>query len=330
MPNPFKLLVMAIAAVLLLMVFFAFIAPLFFPKPDPAEQISLLLLNAETLLGKGSSNTVYFNTGIAFQGISFDNPLRSINFSCNSATICCPKGAKCSAAIEWDDRKIIFSETRAIETTARCERQYGIFTCKIYFGEAPAQIEISNARAEKLFDLSKGKPKIFATLKNSGGQQMLQGAVDVKVAQLVSSNGREDEIPIASPAKTETIGSLDAGKEKEIAIELSVREEGKYKAMLTASGLEAGSDEKSVSFTAKGATEQCIAKRCDAPAAATGKCIARCYCSNCLVGSRCVQKLKEAGATALGLPEGTDLSSAESIILGSDIVEFVLPDSACE
>ena len=205
MPNPFKLLVMAIAAVLLLMVFFAFIAPLFFQKPDPAEQISLLLLNAETLLGKGSSNTVYFNSGSAFQGISFDSPLRNANFSCNSATICCPKGAKCSAAVEWDDRKIIFNEARAIETTARCEQQYGIFTCKIYFGEAPAQIEISSARAEKEFDLSNGKPKIFATLKNSGEQQMLQGTIDAKVMQLVSSNGREEEIPIASAAKTETI-----------------------------------------------------------------------------------------------------------------------------
>jgi hypothetical protein len=330
MPNPFKLLVMAIAAVLLLMVFFAFIAPLFFPKPDPAEQISLLLLNAETLLGKGSSNTVYFNSGSAFQGISFDSPLRNANFSCNSATICCPKGAKCPAAVEWDDRKIIFSEARAIETTARCNSEYGIFTCKIYFGEKPAQIEISSARAEKEFDLSKGKPKIFATLKNSGGQQMLQGTIDAKVMQLVSENGREEEIPIASAAKTETIGSLDSGKETQIAIELSVREEGKYKAMLTASGLEAGFDEKSVSFTAKGATDECIANSCDAPAAATGKCIARCYCSNCLVGSKCAQKLKETGSSTLGLPTGTDLSTAENYILGSDIVEFVLPDSVCE
>ncbi|MDP2974529.1 MAG: hypothetical protein Q8N60_05750 [Candidatus Diapherotrites archaeon] len=330
MPNPFKLLVMAIATVLLLMVFFAFIAPMFFPKQDPAEQISLMLLNAETLLGKGSSNTVQFNSGSAFQGISFDSPVRSVNFSCNSATICCPKGAKCPAAIEWDDRKIIFNEARAIETTARCEQQYGIFTCKIYFGEKPAQIEIISARAENEFDLSEGNPKIFATLKNSGSQEMLQGTIDAKVVQLVSQNGGEEEIPIASAAKTETIGSLNAGEQKEIGIELNLREGGKFKAIITASGLEAGFDEKSVSFTAKGAADECIANSCDAPSAATGKCIARCYCSNCLIGSRCAQKLKETGASALGLPAGTDLSAAENYILGSDIVEFVLPDSACE
>ncbi len=329
MDSSFRLLVYAIAAVLFIWLFMGYIAPLFFPGHDPATEIGKMLEEAEMVLGRGKSNKLLFNGGSSFKGKSFDSPIRNVVFECNSASLCCPKGVSCNSAIEWDERTILFQETRSIETTVRCNEEYGISTCKVYFGNKPAQIGIKSIEVKEEFDLEKEKPIIGISVENSGSQEMLQGSIEVKVFQVVEIGHEPKEILLSALTKTEAIGALGAGKQKEKEIELAIEADGEYKLRVRASGLEAGSDEKIVSLKTTGSTSSCTASKCNSPALAAGKCIARCYCTGCVLGTDCVQKLKEAESNAVGLTTSVDLTDAENYILGSNIVEFVLPNSLC-
>ncbi len=329
MPLGFKLLVFAIAAVLLLAIFYTFIAPLFFPGTNTIAEIEKSLKNAETGLGEGFGKQLTFEAGAAVRGVSFDTRTRNVVFSCNSAALCCPKGEKCSDAIEWSERRVIFREAITVETTARCEEQAGLFACKIYFGETPAQVKIAGIEAEQQFDLSMGKPTVVVSVENTGSKEIFQGAVDVKVAQLSLRDGQWQETFIATAGKTENLGGLLPDERKEVAVELNINVDARFKVEVTASGLDAGHDSNTIYFNTSGAASSCAAEKCDSPQLSAGECTARCYCTGCMLGSDCLQMLREAGGTALGLAEEANLDAAENYILGSNIVEFVLPLHLC-
>ncbi|MBN2067198.1 MAG: hypothetical protein JW744_01895 [Candidatus Diapherotrites archaeon] len=319
MNSGFRLLIYAIAAVLLAWLFITYFGPLFFPPSDPALQIGAALDEAEIALGKARTRNVLFSGGTLIQGSSFDSSLRNVNFMCNSSSICCPKGVSCSASIEWDDRKIKINETRYVKTSARCSEEEGLMLCRVYFGEEPAQVEILSIGSGEEFDLSNGKPEISANLKNAGSQEMPQGAIELRVFQLVSNSGITGEHFMGNVSKTVETGALAAGAEKAIPIELDIEEQGSFKAEVRASGLEAGFDEKIIEFETVGEAASCAASYCETPEMDSGVCMQKCYCTGCAFGTECIQK---AGAIAQGQIQG-------SYALGANSVQFILEELSC-
>ena len=112
MEGPFKLLVYAIAALVLIGVFLMFVAPLFFTMPNLANIIFKSMDDAETGLGKSFTTEVIVNAGTGFKGETFDTRRRNVIFSCNSAQLCCPKNKQCDAAIEWSERNLFVKKNR--------------------------------------------------------------------------------------------------------------------------------------------------------------------------------------------------------------------------
>ena len=330
MDGPMKLLVYSIAAIVIISILVLYIFPMFFPEANNLAIFENNLKAAETGLGVGFTNELELKQGDGFGGETFDSLTRNIIFQCNSSTLCCPQGQECDLAIEWDSKMVKFNKTKTITTTIRCGKEYTIYTCTIYFGKRPAQIEIDSLESPKEVDLGKEQPTFEITFSNTGGLDALQTTVEIEVFRRYLEEGRWIEKRIEKVSKVENFGELGKGESKTETIEIELNENGLFKTRVRASGLEAGFDEKIVQFNATGANTGCVASYCEDPRLIEENCIVRCHCESCLFGSNCTEKLSQADNVTLGLIPELNLENAEPTVLGSNIVDFKVPEIYCQ
>ena len=324
-----RLLVYSIAAIIIISILVLYIFPMFSPEGNNLAIFENNLKAAETGLGIGFTSELEVKQGDGFGGETFDSTTKNVIFQCNSSTLCCPQGQECDLAIEWDSKMVKFNKTKTITTTVRCGKEYTIYTCTIYFGERPAQIEIDSLKAPEEVDLEKESPSFEITFSNTGGLNAIQTTVEIEVFRRYLEEGKWIEKRIENVSKVENFGELDKRESKTETIEIELNENGLFKTRVRASGLEAGFDEKIIQFEATGANTGCIASYCEEQRTVGKNCITRCYCNNCLFGSNCTEKLLQADNVTLGLIPELDLENAEPTVLGSNIVEFKVPETFC-
>ncbi len=327
--NSFKLLVYAIVTIAVAALVYLIMQPLLFPPQENIALIERSLQASETGLGTGFRTEVGVQAGEGFTGQTFDSRLRNVAFQCNSGSLCCPREEKCDLAIEWDNRKVEFKQGRTVLATTRCDLQYSLYACTIYIGEKPAQIKIDSIEAAEEFDLSQENPSFKVSFSNSGSQEALQTEIRIEVLERYFEEGKWLERPVENASKTEVLGSLKPGKTAEKSIELSLNQNGSFKAKIRVSGLEAGYDEKSVQFSTTGATTSCTPAYCEKPGFKGESCSARCHCQYCMLGSECAALLLEADNVDLGLHPDVKLDNASPKVFGSNIVDMILPNEYC-
>ncbi|MCX6799295.1 MAG: hypothetical protein NTW59_04345 [Candidatus Diapherotrites archaeon] len=318
--TPFRILVYAITAALLLWIFFVYFLPFFFPQQDPVELIGKSLGVAEIELGKGFSSGIKFPGQSAISTAAFNNSRRNVIFQCNSEE-CCPLDEECGGGIEWNSSRVSFKQPAYITVTARCEQQYGFFTCTVYFGEKPAQIEIKSITVQDTGELANKKPQVSMAMQNSGGVDLKAAVVEFKVFKKYAVGGREEEQMVQSASKTEEVGTIPKGESATRQFELDITDAGKYHVVAKAIAPEAGFDENSLEFDAEGNASGCRADGCAASQIIDGKCIRHCNCTNCVFGTECLNRLQRV------VSELTNALSSN--ILGPNIVDFELPASKC-
>ncbi len=329
MDSAMKLLVYSIAAIVIIALLTMIIFPGVLPTGNNLAVFENNLKAAEVGLGVGFTSEIEVKEDDGFGGETFDSRTKNVIFQCNDSMLCCPQGQECDSTIEWDSKEIEFNKTKTITTTTRCEKEYDIYTCTIYFGERPAQIEIDSLKAPEKVDLGKESPIFEITFSNTGGIDALQTAVEIEVFRRYLEEGRWIEKRIESTSTVENFGLLEEGKNKTETIEIELNENGLFKTRIRASGLEAGFDEKIVQFEATGANTGCIASYCEEQRIVENECITRCNCDGCLFGSNCIEKLLQADNVTLGLIPELDLENAEATVLGSNIVEFEVSETFC-
>jgi hypothetical protein len=324
--NSFRFAMYSVVALALLAVFFLYFLPLFFPVEDPGDAIDRELANSEMDLGKYYSTSLAFSSETIFVANSFDTESRSVAFECNNPSICCNLGEECGRIV-WDERRIVFkSSTGPIKTSFRCGYENYLFYCKVFFGDAPAQIEIVELNAREHFDLDEGKPEVFLKIRNSGNQPMLFGSTKIMLYKKVWESDQWKRIFLGTTG-VEEIGELLPGQEIEKTLEFDVSEIGNFDATVNVLGESAGFEEREISFTAEGTSTLCVAVDCEQPQMQFGECIAVCHCEGCRLGVNCEERLKASitGFVVGATPKEVDLSDKESEILGSNTVQFRVP-----
>lgn len=329
MEGSFRILVYAIVAVAVLALVYLIIWPFIFPVRDNVALIEKSLEAAETGLGTAFSTETFVQKDEGIKGSTFDSRTRNVNFICNNADLCCPLDQECSLQIEWNAKAIEFNESKEVLMASRCELQHGLFICNIYVGEFPAQVEIGAIETDKKTDLSQ-KPVAFeVTFSNTGSQETQQAFVEIEIYQMYLEEGKWVERLLEEYSKTTSFGNLKPGQTRKEEIQIEIDENGRFKAKAKISGLEAGYEEKSIVFDTVGGSRFCAASSCESPRFSAGECKVRCHCEKCLSGTDCQEKLAEAGNEALGLPAGTNVETAGSEILGSNIIDITLNREAC-
>jgi len=329
MMSSLRLLVYTIAAIAVIALVYQIMLPFIFPTPNNILIIERTLEASETGLGKGFFDEVRVQAGEGFSGETFDKKLRNTAFQCNSAALCCPQTEECSLTIEWDNRSIKFNEPRTVLVTTRCDLQHGLYACTVYLGENPAQIEIESVEAPKEIDLGNETLSFDIVFANTGNQETQQTEVKVELFQRYLEEGKWVEKPVEDSLAIEAFGSLKPGQKMQKTIFISLNQNGSFKAKIRANGLEAGFEEKSFEFTATGASQDCGPRDCQNPISLEGKCVARCSCTGCMLGSRCAEAMLEADPLDLGLKPDVSFENAETDVLGSNIVDVILPEEYC-
>ena len=322
--NVFRLLVLAIAAIALLYVFYSLVQ-FFFLAKNPIPLLENNLEGAKLKEGKSVFSEILFSQGTSIAAKNFDSDTRSVSFECNNPRICCNKDDDCGL-IEWDERRIFFNSGKTMITATRCSFSENLYACKIYFGDAPAQLAFKRLSAKKEIDAGKEPVEIEAEIINSGNQPMIFGQVNIDVYQKVLENGKVQKKFLSQASKIMPLNRLLQGEVSKIQIPIDAAD-GDYQIELLVSGQNSGSDKNTVYMKITG-TESCIAEACETQFLGD-LCIASCYCKNCMFGSSCEEAIKARSPLELGLGQGTEISGLTAGIKGSNEIEFVLKNENC-
>ncbi|MFA6064492.1 MAG: hypothetical protein WC746_01480 [archaeon] len=246
----FEILVYAIVALALIMLFFSLI-PILLPQETPLTQLkkSVELAQTQTMQGKTISEG-YLNYPKEFnidaQDLA-DKQKAIVSFECNNPSDCCIRKTdanekiKCTKPIEWDYDFINVKETKRILSNTRCIRIEGMPVCKVYFGLVPAQASINKL---DLIGENNNTTQIKATLKNLGAIQITYGTISMSLYKkssngwdLTDYNTIQKEVPLIMPRESTTI-----------IFDVLPGNIGEYKAEFTFDALNGGNDQNSITF----------------------------------------------------------------------------------
>lgn len=241
--RPFEVIVYAIAALALLIVFFG-LYQYYFPPQDVRKEIANALELAQTNLYLGKTVSIGPATvekGSAIYKSAFEKEKRSVALECNSEQECCPLGEKCGGKMNWDYETIEFKNSATINISARCVMEEKLPVCRVYFGEPPLQAKIKKIA---LLENTEGKVKINVTVANENNNPLGFGVNTLKLYKLVGTNWLETDKNFE--AKEAEI--VQPKKDYNFEWEISLIMPGSYKAVFRFEAINAGYDENSINF----------------------------------------------------------------------------------
>ncbi|MBI2529514.1 MAG: hypothetical protein HYW05_00010 [Candidatus Diapherotrites archaeon] len=293
MDTAFKMLVSAIAAIALIMVLLNYILPYFLQTQDVEREIGVLLTEAEFSPGKYKSASIQLTSGANLRAENFDSDNRSVAFSCNSAELCLDY-------ISYDEREMKVKRNILTTASARCAYAHDLFTCKIYFGKEPAQLEIREAQVKESIDLGKSENIAKFVVKNTGDVEARNVKATAKIYRRYFADFEWKKEFVRQNEKT--LGNIDAGAGLNAEIELLIGESGNYAVEIIASAEDAGFDSAEKTFEAIGAINLCNATTQEGYAtynSESDKCRRKSFCNSCTYAFECrdAWKVKSAGKT---------------------------------
>ncbi|GEM_PF-1806120 len=233
---PFKLLILAVIAIAVVLLFLTQFTPFFAWKEKPERVVKKQLKIAETQLGHFASQKTVFPAGYTVKALPFESSDRSIVFRCNSSLYCCPEGEKCEKAIEWDNtgkrRFFSFKESKPVTVSGRC-RYKDLYICRVYIGNKPAQVDIKDLKLDAQdLDLAKNN-KINAEfeVENTGDKDMTTVQAIARVYKIISKNELETKRELKKEYSTEF--GLGKGEKHTGKLGIKIEENGKYEVEIT-------------------------------------------------------------------------------------------------
>lgn len=287
----FKTLIMAVVAAAILSVLANTLGIFYFGQSE-FDAIQKQLKTAEAVQGKIIFGEIESRKGTGFSAASFETSRRIMAFECNNASLCCPEGEKCEGKIEWNMEKVLFKEQKKILAATRCETTAEKLSCKTYFGDIPAQLEIIKAEARQEFDLRKETPTIEATILNNGTKPAFFTTITARVFERIIEEGQERKTLLEGKKTEHSLGKIEAGKTATASIPITSLGAGKFEIELTVKEQNSGHDTKLVSFNTFKSLGECTAdgkKQKDIFWITSNECGQKYYCQNCEFGHECVQ-----------------------------------------
>jgi hypothetical protein len=282
--NVFRILVYAIVAFAVIAFILLYLAPLFFPSESPLELMDIQLDKAELRLGSFASETINYSSGSLIQARNLDSSSRSLRFQCTDGSLCCGLGEDCGR-IEWDERKVKFNQSAGVRTHFRCVYEAGIASCTIYFGKAPAQVELLNlpGQAEKvLFDLKTKEPVISFQVTNTGDEDMLN---PIQISYEIT---KDDDFQFEGSME---VNALKKGESQPVTLNLDKTrflEIGEHIMTVKAEAMEAGFDEAPIGIHIAGMPEEsCVTTTEGNLQWIDAGCIKKYFCSDCRLALSC-------------------------------------------
>lgn len=286
--NVYQILVTAIVAIAILAAVFQYIVPLFFSENDAVKVAGELLKEAEFSTGKVFyKEGLLFGKGSVISAESFDTQRREVVFRCNSPLIC-PK------FLDVDAKKIVVKESINTGVGARCEYQYNLFTCRVYLGIKPAQLEVAEVKAKEKIDAASEDLEGEVKVKNTGSDTASDAVLELKLyAKFLQNNVWERSF---LREKKIELGDIGMGEEVSRDFDMEVKTAGRYILSARAEGEEAGFDVEEIEFEATGYESFCETGSADAFGSYDSellKCKKGYSCSNCEFAFECRNKWKE-------------------------------------
>jgi len=334
--NVFKVLVSAIAAMLILALVFFYLIPFFFPVKDPKPILEAGLENAELELGSYKCTKIAFPAERSFIGRNFDTSLRSVTFECNDNLICCGINDPQCNKIAWDERRILINQAREIETCFRCKEIAGLKSCRIYIGQEPGQLTFDSIPEALTFDHSKPEPFKFELILANTGKQVIVNDIDIKVNvyQSVIVEREVKNILVDSKAlQPEKPKNLLPGEQTKTTIELEKEifsKNGNYEIELIADALDGGQDIEKVKVVSINA----VSERCEAIEGPekfverSNKCFKLNYCNGCSYAVECAnlwKSMKPSAEIELGDKDSALESTDSEKCIAAPFTETALP-----
>jgi len=271
------------------------------------EKLQKQLKTAEALPGKMLQEELLFSAGEGLSSKAFETGNRIMGFECNSSWLCCPEAQVCEKSIiEWNAGKVIVKAQQKILVSTRCEKAAELFSCKSYFGETPAQLEILSITAKQQFDVRREKPGIEVTFRNVGKQPAFAPTMSLELLVRFVEEGLEKKRKLEEKSISIATEKISVGETQKAIIELDLAGEGRFEAIITVQEKNSGSDSKSVQFSTFKSKGSCKADKERAKelfwiesTPAGDQCGEKHYCKECEFGYECLEAWEQEGISGL-------------------------------
>ena len=261
----------------------------------PAEnegQFTKGLDYAEGIQGPSHNYTMTLQKDAGFSAAALDTGTRSVRFRCSSADTCY------SPRLSISPRILKVNEGTVAEAYFRCVRKETINDCVIYFGAAPAQLELTDVQAPGA--ARKGEiSEIRFVASNNGALNAIGASYSIDIYVERAEDGERRQV-LAEELRG-AIQELSPGESHGIVAEFIPAEAGAHTAKITISGEDSGSAYSEAEFTASDSiSSACMTAERGQASLEGGTCRVRFACTGCGFGAEC--KIKWIGE---GLGEST-------------------------
>lgn len=223
--NVFKIVVSAIAAIAIILIIIQLYQ---IPNQKAVTQINEILEEAKASINDGKIITITeleLEEG-TISTKSFNTQFENHIFNCSNFLKCCPKNQECEQKIEWNENQIDIKTKTKIPTYIRCDYDKPEYFCKIYLGNKPGEIKITeNLKEEYTFQKNENK-KINLSIKNGGEILISKIRMNIEIYEI--QQGTEQYYIEQNNSENE-INDLNAGEEIEKEITFEINKAGIFK-----------------------------------------------------------------------------------------------------
>ncbi len=293
--RPFDILVYAIIALALLVIFYPLISGFFTPL-DNSKLIGSGLIKAQTEAFLGELvylGALVYEKNTNIEKDFFEQKGLIVSIECTSPTLCCQRGVlnegDCDNVVNWDYTFFSVKEKKSLHTFLRCIEKEDVFLCKVFIGDEPAQAKIKSASFLGLNESGENEIKLILT--NSGKQILANGRLSLELYK--KNNDVWEKTYYDSNAKE--FKSITPESLETVFWPLNPANLGQYKAVFLFEAENAGFSRKEVIF------EKTLSSSCfsGSEIESVYDPVERVYqqfysCSGCNYAYECVSKLNSA------------------------------------
>src|SRR3989344_4701043 len=176
-----RLLIYTVVAAAIIYIIISFFSA---PPLTNEEAFEKGLDYSEGNLGKSQLYTLRLSKDSGYGAANLDSPTRNVRFECTSAETCF------GAHISIKPRILSILDDTVADAYFRCVYKETLNDCVIYFGQAPAQIEISGVSMDG--NVGRGdNVSVSFDVKNAGNLDALELKTEIKIYERKKEGGEE-------------------------------------------------------------------------------------------------------------------------------------------